>query len=195
MNVHIWDPMAEHSTKTRIKDAALRLFVERGVAETSVRDLAEAAGIAEGTLYRHYAAKDDMVRDLFQEHYAAFAARIDSLQKGQAGIRNKLRVVVADACRLFDEDPTLYRFLLLVQHQALPRLPKGGGDAMAILRRMIADGIKSGEVKLDNAELGAALVMGLMLQPALAVIHGSLKGPLSKQAGAIAAACERVLKS
>jgi len=186
--------MAEHTTRRRIKDAALRLFVDKGVAETSVRDLAAAAGIAEGTLYRHYAAKDDMVRDLFQEHFAAFAERIESLQQGQTGIRNKLRVVVADACRLFDENPTLYRFLLLVQHQALPRVKRGAADPMAVLRRMIADAIKRGEAKLDSAELGAALVMGLMLQPALAMIHGSLKGPLSRQAGDIAAACERVLK-
>jgi AcrR family transcriptional regulator len=187
---------AEHGTKTLIKETALRLFAQKGVAETSVRDLARAAGIAEGTLYRHYAAKEDMVRDLFREHYAAFAGRIDALQQGQANLADKLKVVVADACRLFDENPDLYRFLLLSQHEVLPHLPRGGaGDPMAVLRRMIAAGIKSGEVKVADPALGAAMVMGLVLQPALAIIHGSLKGPLSPHAGAIAAACERVLSS
>ena len=90
----------EHGTKTLIKETALRLFAQKGVAETSVRDLARAAGIAEGTLYRHYAAKEDMVRDLFREHYAAFAGRIDALQQGQGRLPDKLRVVVAVPKRL-----------------------------------------------------------------------------------------------
>ena len=183
----------EHATKSLIKETALRLFVEKGVAETSVRDLAVAAGIAEGTLYRHYAAKEDMVRDLFKEHFAAFADRLDRLQKGQRGIKAKLRVMVADACALFDENPTLCRFLLMVQHQVLPRLPKGSAHPMLVMRKVVAEGIEAGEVKLESAQLGAALVMGLILQPALAVVHGSLKGPLGPHADAIAGACERVL--
>ena len=185
----------EHLTKTRIKQAALRLFVTQGVSETSVRDLAKAAGIAEGTLYRHYPAKEDMVRDLFREHFTQFAERLDRLQGGQRGLKAKLRVIVADACRLFDENPTLYRFLLLVQHEALPRLPKGGSHPMTVLKKIITDAAAAGEAKVENPGLAAALVMGLMLQPALAVIHGSLKGPLSPFAGDIAAACERVLNS
>jgi AcrR family transcriptional regulator len=185
----------EHATKTRIKDVALRLFVEQGVAETSVRDLAQAAGIAEGTLYRHYPAKEDMVRDLFREHYAAFAERLDRLQSGQHSTQARLRVIVADACRMFDEDPTLYRFLLLVQHEALPRLPKSGANPMTVLKKLVADGIAAGEVTANNPHLAAALIMGLILQPAIAVSHGSLKGPLSPMAGEISAACERVLTS
>ena len=69
------------STIARIKDVALRLMVEKGVAETTIRDLAREAGVAEGTLYRHYASKEDMVRDLFREHYAEFARRLERLTK------------------------------------------------------------------------------------------------------------------
>ena len=39
-------------TKERIKAAALRLFVDKGVAETSIRDIALAVGFSDGALYR-----------------------------------------------------------------------------------------------------------------------------------------------
>lgn len=40
---------------------ARRLFAERGVAATSVRDIAEAVGMLSGSLYHHYNSKDAMV--------------------------------------------------------------------------------------------------------------------------------------
>ena len=41
-------------TRDRIEQAAVRLFVEKGVAETTVRDIARAVGLSEGALYRHF---------------------------------------------------------------------------------------------------------------------------------------------
>ncbi|HUN52615.1 MAG TPA: helix-turn-helix domain-containing protein, partial [Candidatus Sulfotelmatobacter sp.] len=95
------DPAA---TRTKLHDAALRLFVDQGIAETSIRDLADAAGVAEGTLYRHYASKDALVADLFTSNYAAYAERIDALQRRHAGLRSKLQAMITDICGLFDTD-------------------------------------------------------------------------------------------
>jgi hypothetical protein len=58
---------------------------------------------------------------------------------------------------------------------------------------MIASAIRSGEVKFRNADLGAAMVLGLMIQPAVSVVNGTLAGPLSKHAEEIAGACARAL--
>jgi AcrR family transcriptional regulator len=185
--------MSGTSTKTRIREEALRLFVEKGVAETSIRDLVGRVGVTEGTLYRHYAGKEDLVRELFQTHYAAFAERITQVQADEAGLRAKMRAIVRDACRLFDEDPTLYRFLLLVQHDALPRLPKDGPSARRVVQAMMKEAAGRGELAVDDPELASALFIGLVVQPALSMIHGALPPPLSRHADGIAAVCERAL--
>lgn len=47
----------ETDTQAKILDAALRLFAQRGYGGTTTRDLAQAAGVAEGTLFRHFENK------------------------------------------------------------------------------------------------------------------------------------------
>lgn len=50
-------PSPETETRTRILKSALRLFAKLGYDDTTTRDLAELAGIAEGTLFRHFPTK------------------------------------------------------------------------------------------------------------------------------------------
>ncbi|CAA7613722.1 putative transcriptional regulator, TetR family [Magnetospirillum sp. LM-5] len=181
------------ATKLRIHDAALTLFVTKGVTETSVRDLAQAAGIAEGTLYRHYASKDDLVADLFASNYAAFARRLAELGRPIVGFRARLAALVAELFRFHDDNPTLFRFLLLVQHQALPRVHDGEDNPVSVLHSLVEQGIRDGEVTLTDAALGTAMILGLMLQPATAIVYGRLDAPLSRFTDTIANACWRAL--
>jgi AcrR family transcriptional regulator len=50
-------PQAEVETRTRILKSALKLFARQGFDGTTTRDLAEHAGVAEGTLFRHFTNK------------------------------------------------------------------------------------------------------------------------------------------
>lgn len=50
-------PQSEKETKDRILQAAQRLFASRGYNGTTTRDLASEAGVAEGTLFRHFENK------------------------------------------------------------------------------------------------------------------------------------------
>jgi AcrR family transcriptional regulator len=47
----------ETDTETKILKAALHLFAQRGYSGTTTKDLAQSAGVAEGTLFRHFENK------------------------------------------------------------------------------------------------------------------------------------------
>ena len=47
-------------TRARIVAEAGRLFAERGYSGTTTAEIARRAGIAEGTIYRHFRSKDDL---------------------------------------------------------------------------------------------------------------------------------------
>ncbi|QSV66922.1 MAG: TetR/AcrR family transcriptional regulator [Aphanizomenon flos-aquae DEX188] len=57
MRVFHSPPSSENQTRTRILQAAQRLFAAKGFERTTTRDLAQIAGVAEGTLFRHFANK------------------------------------------------------------------------------------------------------------------------------------------
>lgn len=58
---------AETDTRTRILNAAQRLFAQKGYNGTTTRDLAQAASVAEGTLFRHFANKKAILVELATE--------------------------------------------------------------------------------------------------------------------------------
>jgi AcrR family transcriptional regulator len=57
MRVFNFPPSSETQTRDRILQAAQRLFASQGFDGTTTRDLAQAAGVAEGTLFRHFPNK------------------------------------------------------------------------------------------------------------------------------------------
>jgi AcrR family transcriptional regulator len=48
------------TARARIRDAALRLFAERGLDGTTIRDIARAAGVSGGLVRHHFGSKDDL---------------------------------------------------------------------------------------------------------------------------------------
>ena len=186
--------MSADATKARMKTAALRLFVSKGVKETTTRELAKAARIAEGTIYRHYKSKDELIQDLFESHFTAFCAELERVQaQAHGGIDGKLRAMVDYMCRLFDSDRTLYQFLLIVQHDALPSLVSRDLSPLQVLRKVIADAIKRKEIPDQDVRLSAAMVLGVVMQPALALVYGSLQGRMSKFSSEIYGASRRIV--
>jgi AcrR family transcriptional regulator len=181
------------ATRERIDQNAMTLFASKGVAETTIRDIAQSAGIAEGALYRHYRSKDDLIVALFARHYRALAQRLGVLQAAFVHSRDKIAAMVEECCRVFDQDPMLFRFLLLVQHDSLRRVE--GESPVEVVRQVIEGGMARGEIRRDDPELGAALVMGIIIQPATFKTYGRLPGPMLPLAARLSAACWNILQA
>ena len=65
MNLH-------DSTKQRILDAAYRRFVKNGYQGSSMRDIAEEAGIKAGSIYNHFPGKEEIFEAVFIEKHPMF---------------------------------------------------------------------------------------------------------------------------
>jgi AcrR family transcriptional regulator len=70
-------------TRAAIADVAVALFTERGFAETSMEDVAEAAGVSRRTAYRHFPSKDDLVFEQPRRWLAHFNEHIAEVVPGE----------------------------------------------------------------------------------------------------------------
>lgn len=76
--------MREES-RARIISAALRLFASHGYARTTVRMIAEAAGVAQGLMYSYFASKEDLLRAIFAQSVADVYASFELAAAGAEG--------------------------------------------------------------------------------------------------------------
>jgi TetR/AcrR family transcriptional regulator, regulator of mycofactocin system len=70
------------TTPEHITDVALRLFADRGFAEVSVDDVAEAAGIARRTVFRYFASKNAIPWGDFDAHLQHLRELLDHVDPG-----------------------------------------------------------------------------------------------------------------
>jgi AcrR family transcriptional regulator len=65
--------------RERLLLVARQLFAEKGVSETSMNEIAHAAQVGPGTLYRHFAHKGELCEALLKNDMAAFWTRVDTM--------------------------------------------------------------------------------------------------------------------
>lgn len=181
------------ATKEKIKRAALELFVQKGVDAGGMRDIATASNITEGAIYRHFKGKDDLIWQLFADHFSAFATTLDDLQTEQNTLAGKIDAMVRGFCRLYDDDETLFRFLLLVQHGQLAKVTDDMPNPIDVVQAVIQRGIDAGEIGGVTAQEATAWLFGIVLQTATFYIYGRLSGPMMRRTDALSRACLAVL--
>jgi len=180
-------------TQERIEQATLALFAEKGVDRTTIGDIARAAGIAEGTIYRHYPSKEELIWQLFSRNYLDLAARLDALQAAREGLRAKLAAMIGMFCSLYEQDPDMFRFLLLVQHGQLERIEAEMQTPVSVLKAAIESAVAGGEIPPQDGELATAMVLGIVLQAAVFKVYGRIPQPLGAFTARLTEGCWRAL--
>ena len=166
-------------TKARVERAALTLFVARGVAETTTREIAMAASIAEGTIYRYFPSKEKLALDLFLRHHRALAEALGEAHRPARSLRAKIEAIVTCYCDWADRDWTLFAYHLLTQHLFLAMVPEDTPNPVNVVRDVIAQAMRTGDIPRRNADLAAAAAIGVVMQPATYKVYGRFTGPLS----------------
>jgi len=177
-----------------IEATAIRLFASRGLAQVTVKQIAEHAGCAEGSLYRHYKSKEEMAWALFRREVERFGDQLRQILQQPASFSRRIQMSIELFYKFFDEDPHTFSFVLLSQHD-FPQEWKINKESNPefLVADFVRSGIQKGLIRKQDPALAAAMLLGLVLQPATLCAKGKLKGPLSKRAKEIEEACINVL--
>ncbi|MCW2945915.1 MAG: ArcR family transcriptional regulator [Actinoallomurus sp.] len=170
------------ASRERVLAAALAIVAEHGYAGCSVAGVARRAGMATGSVYRHFPSKADLVAEVFRtasQREVDAVARAASLERTAAeGIAAVIETFTGRALRA----PRMAYALL-----AEPVDPAVDAERLVFRRayaeaiaRLIARGVATGELPGQDIEVSAAALVG--------AIGEALVGPLAASASAAAEA-------
>src|SRR5437870_711720 len=74
--------------------AATSLFAKRGVDATSMRDIADGAGVREAAIYRHFPGKEELAREIFLSWYGWYTGELYRIVGGPGTPSEQLREIV-----------------------------------------------------------------------------------------------------
>jgi AcrR family transcriptional regulator len=168
--------------KAKVERAAIALFAAHGVDGVSIGDIAAAAGVSQGALYRHYPSKEDLAWTLFSTAYLRTGAELAEIRVRYGGFPARVAAMVEHFCALYDRDPALFRFMLIAQHGFLPRIRPDQHTPVEAVADIVGDAVRAGEVAPVDRLAAAAAIMGIVLQTAVFHIYARLHGPLSARA-------------
>lgn len=183
------------ATKDLIERSALKLFAAKGVKETTIRDIAAMAGIAEGTLYRHYASKDDLSTRLFISNYIALGAELQRIEEKESTSQDKIEAMIRYFCFLYEKNRDMFNYLFLTRHNHIPKLTPRLPNPYLVFRRVIRLGMNKGEIPKQDADVATSMVMGVVLQVIdTRLLSGHLQRSLSGCGDQIARGAWKVLQ-
>ena len=174
--------MRAAGVRDKVEKAALDLFAAKGVDGVSIAEIATAAGVAQGALYRHYASKDELAWTLFSTAYLRTGAELDEIRKREPDFGSRIAEMVRHFCALYDSEPALFRFLLIAQHDLLPRIGPKERTPVDAIADTVSAAIKAGEIGPVDPQAAAAIIMGTVLQTAVFHIYGRLQRRLISRA-------------
>jgi AcrR family transcriptional regulator len=138
---------------------AARLFAERGFKNTTVRDIADAAGILSGSLYHHFDSKEAMVDELLDSFQQALWREYDAIEASDRTPREKLEAIVRasfDAIHHHHSEVAIFQSdaAYLASFERFAYLGERNTRFRNLWTGLLAEGVRAGELRADlNVEL------------------------------------------
>jgi AcrR family transcriptional regulator len=153
--------------------AAAELLAERGYAACSVAAVAARAGVAAGTVYKHFDSKADLVAEVFRAVVGREVAAVRAAVAAETTVDGRISAVVTTFAGRAMKSPRLaYALLTEPVDAVVDGLRLEFRTAFRdIVADAVADGVRSGFLPPQNAQVVAAALVG--------AIGEALAGPLA----------------
>ena len=149
--------------------AAERLMAKRGIKDSSLAEIAKAAGISRGTLYYHYRSKEELILDIAEGHMKALTGKFVALAESRAdmGLSSLLEGLFAEILA----DGTRSSLHLHIMHEVFEgseairkRMDRSYGEWLSLSESQLRKlGVGARDLK-DVSRLVIAAIDGLILQ-------------------------------
>ena len=153
-----------------VRAVARAEFGRKGYEVTTVRDIASAAGLGTGTVYRLIGSKDELLASIMLSFGTKVGGGFAAVLRSDASPIEKLDALSWVTINALDQFPDEWKIQLAWMRQSPPDTPNPGllfTKRMRQLKSLLSDGIKSKEIRVDSpsTELLSRCVMDVLWMP------------------------------
>lgn len=133
---------------------AAELFADQGFKNTTVRDIADAAGILSGSLYHHFDSKESMVDEILSSFQAELFAAYDEVLRSDDDARTKIERAVRLSFEAIDRHRHEVAIFqneadFLGQQERFAYLAERNAQSRDVWITLLEDGLRSGALRAD----------------------------------------------
>jgi AcrR family transcriptional regulator len=154
----------EHAEARRLQliDTALDVFAAKGLEAATVKDLSDAAGVAQGLLYHYFPSKEALLEAVLERHYfLPEIRRILSADRHRPAAEVLLEVARGFA-RMLAENRSVMQ-LMLREAPSNPliakRIERSRRDGVRLLTEYLQSRVAAGELRPHDSDAAARLLM------------------------------------
>jgi AcrR family transcriptional regulator len=176
-----------------IVQAAISLFAARGIDGVSMRDIAQAAGVREAAIYRHFASKEELTREIFLSWYGWYCAELQRIVNGSANTLEQLREIVRHEFAAVTDHSNAFVYFCENEARFAHDLPAGVMSARRIFTTFITAGQARGELRIASPGLLADMLSGALCAVALTWLRTGRRKKLDAQVAEVVEGCWRMI--
>jgi len=162
-------PLTEEEQQRKRKeifDASAHLFLDKGFHETTMREIADATGIGKSTLYDYFKSKDDIMISYFENELQQITDSAHEIMNQEQSVIEKLRKIMQMHLEYLVDNKNFYLKLTIESQrlslQSQQRIQTRRHAYQDMLRNLIEEGIRQGELRPVNPLLAARSVFTLL---------------------------------
>jgi TetR/AcrR family acrAB operon transcriptional repressor len=165
-------PDVSEERTQQILEAAVTAFVQLGMANTRMEDIAQAAGLSKGTIYLYFKSKEELIfaiLDSFLARELAYAHELLTADLSVAEKINKLAdIVAADMAQIKPMTPLYMEFIAQAARDESVRaiLQKPFHEFLNVFSALLEQGMANGEFRALNVK-EVALTMATLIDGAI----------------------------
>lgn len=150
--------------KEGIMEAAIRIFVEKGFHPAGIRDIAEQAKVAIGTIYHYFDHKEDILIQILKKEVQARKRFFDDLRASGLPIRKQIQQIISMHFKRIEENRQLAKLVLMERLEPNERFQKVirklYEEISCYIEEIIQEGIRKKEIAPCNTIITSHALLG-----------------------------------
>jgi len=153
-------------TRQRLVRAALELFTTQGYHVTTTVQIARKAGVAEGTIYKHFESKQHLLNELYRGAARWTARAAEEADASPGPVRDRLQLLAQRLMAGAAQDAAVMQIYFVDRHRTVldEKSRDAGREFHTALERLLARGKADGAIRPGAAEVWAGVWLAVVRQ-------------------------------